>query len=240
METEDICPLPVVYKAVRTTKKLLTIYYLITLHVLAGFLIIDKIGQMYTIQPRAEDSGTASPSPVSEVTPMPSIPADTAANRITGPTPRGTEPPPPAVLPSGLIIPVQGVKPEQLIDSFADARSEGRVHDALDIMAPAGTPVLAAADGEILKFYDSKAGGTTIYELSTDKKFIYYYAHLQRRADDVQEGLFVKQGRVIAFVGDTGNAGPGNYHLHFGISAVTDPKRFWDGTPVNPYPLLRR
>jgi murein DD-endopeptidase MepM/ murein hydrolase activator NlpD len=171
---------------------------------------------------------------------MPSIPAETATNRISAPTPRGTEPAPPAVLPSGLIIPVQGVKPEQLTDSFADARSEGRVHDALDIMAPAGTPVLAAADGEILKFYDSKAGGTTIYELSTDKKFIYYYAHLQRRADDVQEGLFVKQGRVIAFVGDTGNAGPGNYHLHFGISAVTDPKRFWDGTPVNPYPLLRR
>jgi murein DD-endopeptidase MepM/ murein hydrolase activator NlpD len=106
-------------------------------------------------------------------------------------------------------------------------------------MAPAGTPVLAVADGQIAKFFDSKAGGTTIYELSPDRKFVYYYAHLQSRAADIHEGDVVKQGKVIGFVGDTGNAGPGNYHLHFAISAVTDPKRFWEGTPVNPYPLLR-
>jgi murein DD-endopeptidase MepM/ murein hydrolase activator NlpD len=235
METEDLCPPPDVYKAVRTTKRLLTIYYLITLHVLAAFLVIDKIGQMYTIEPRVED--TAPPAP--ELTPMPSVTPESGDVPNAPPTARATEPPPPAILPSGLIIPVEGVRPEQLTDSFADARSEGRVHDALDIMAPAGTPVLAAADGEILRFYDSRAGGTTIYQLSTDKRFVYYYAHLQRRADDVQEGAFVKQGRVIAFVGDTGNAGAGNYHLHFGISFVTDPKRFWGGTPINPFPLLR-
>ncbi len=138
-----------------------------------------------------------------------------------------------------LIIPVQGVQPEHLTDTFDDARSEGRVHDAIDIVAPAGTPVLAATDGKILKLFQSDRGGTAIYQLSTDEKTIYYYAHLQRYADNLIEGNSVRQGDVIAYVGDTGNAGPGNYHLHFSISAVSDPKRYWEGTSINPYPLLR-
>lgn len=139
-----------------------------------------------------------------------------------------------------LIIPVAGVRPEQLIDTFEDARSDGRVHDAIDIMAPAGTPVLAAAEGKILKLFQSERGGTTIYQLSRDEKTIYYYAHLQRYADALTEGAFVHQGDVIAYVGDTGNAGAGNYHLHFSIAAVSDPQRYWEGTNINPYPLLRR
>lgn len=139
-----------------------------------------------------------------------------------------------------LIIPVAGMKPQQLLDTFTDARSEGRVHDAIDIPAPAGTPVLAAADGEIVKLFQSERGGTTIYQLSTDKRLIFYYAHLQRYADGLVQGKFVKQGEVIAYVGDTGNAGAGNYHLHFSISIVADPKRYWEGTNINPYPLLRQ
>ena len=137
-----------------------------------------------------------------------------------------------------LIIPVAGVKPDQLVDTFDDARSEGRVHDAIDIMAPAGTAVLAASDGKILKLYQSDRGGTTIYQLSPDEKTIYYYAHLERYADNLSEGSYVRQGDVIAYVGDTGNAGAGNYHLHFSISVVSDPKRYWEGTNINPYPLL--
>lgn len=137
-----------------------------------------------------------------------------------------------------LIIPVAGVKPDQLVDTFDDARSEGRVHDAIDIMAPAGTAVLAASDGKILKLYQSDRGGTTIYQLSPDEKTIYYYAHLERYADNLSEGSNVRQGDVIAYVGDTGNAGAGNYHLHFSISVVSDPKRYWEGTNINPYPLL--
>jgi murein DD-endopeptidase MepM/ murein hydrolase activator NlpD len=137
-----------------------------------------------------------------------------------------------------LIIPVQGVKASDLRDTFKDARSEGRVHDAIDIMAPMGAPVLAAADGEIARFFDSEKGGITIYQFSADKKLIYYYAHLQRRADTVQEHQFVKQGTVIGYVGDTGNAGAGNTHLHFAVWTVTDPKRYWDGTNINPYTLL--
>ena len=139
-----------------------------------------------------------------------------------------------------LIIPVAGVKPDQLLDTFADARSEGRIHDAIDIPAPAGTPVLAAADGEIVKLFQSERGGTTIYQLSSDRKLVFYYAHLQGYADGLAVGKFVKQGEVIAYVGDTGNAGAGNFHLHFSISIVADPKRYWEGTNINPYPLLRQ
>lgn len=138
-----------------------------------------------------------------------------------------------------LIIPVAGVRPEQLIDTFDDARSEGRLHDAIDIMAPAGTPVLAATAGKIMRLFQSDKGGITIYQLSADEKTVYYYAHLQGYAAGLSEGNTVRQGDVIAYVGDTGNAGVGNYHLHFSISAVSDPKRYWEGTNINPYPLLR-
>jgi murein DD-endopeptidase MepM/ murein hydrolase activator NlpD len=138
-----------------------------------------------------------------------------------------------------LIIPVQGVRAEQLQDTFMDARSEGRVHDAIDIPAPAGTPVLAAADGEIAKLFQSERGGTTVYQYSADKKLIYYYAHLQRYADGLAPGKFAHQGEVIAYVGDTGNAGAGNYHLHFSISVIPNPTRYWEGTNINPYPLLK-
>lgn len=139
-----------------------------------------------------------------------------------------------------LIIPVAGVKPQQLLDTFKDARSEGRVHDALDIPAAVGTQVLAAADGEIVKLFQSERGGTTIYQLSVDKKLIFYYAHLQRYADGLIVGKVVRQGEVIAYVGDTGNAGAGNYHLHFSVAIVRDPKRYWEGVNINPYPLLHK
>jgi len=137
-----------------------------------------------------------------------------------------------------LIVPVAGVRPDQLTDTFDDARSEGRVHDAIDIPAAAETPVLAAAEGKILKLFHSDRGGTTIYQLSANQELVFYYAHLSRYADGLAEGSFVKQGEVIAYVGDTGNAGAGNYHLHFSIAAVSDPKRYWEGTNMNPYPLL--
>jgi peptidoglycan LD-endopeptidase LytH len=138
-----------------------------------------------------------------------------------------------------LIIPVAGVRPEQLLDTYSDARSEGRTHDAIDIPAAAETPVLAAADGKIIKLFQSERGGTTIYQLSANQEFIFYYAHLSHYAAGLTEGNLVKQGEVIAYVGDTGNAGAGNYHLHFSIAVVTDPKRYWEGTNINPYPLLQ-
>jgi peptidoglycan LD-endopeptidase LytH len=137
-----------------------------------------------------------------------------------------------------LLIPVQGVKPEQLVDTFTASRAEGRAHDAIDIPAPKGTPVLAAADGRIVKLFYSVPGGITLYQLDPDKRTIYYYAHLDRYADGIAEGHVVQRGETIGYVGDTGNAGAGNYHLHFSVSIVDDPKRYWTGTNINPYPLL--
>ena len=156
------------------------------------------------------------------------------------PIPDTQSTPTPIVQPSGLIIPVAGIRSEQLLDTFSAARGEGRVHDAIDIPAPQGTPVLAVAAGKIVKLFQSKAGGTTVYQLSGDEKFIYYYAHLDRYAEGLQEGQIVRQGETIAYVGDTGNAGAGNYHLHFSIAITSDPKRWWEGVNINPYPLLRK
>jgi murein DD-endopeptidase MepM/ murein hydrolase activator NlpD len=156
------------------------------------------------------------------------------------PSPSPASPPVGFVGTLKLIVPVAGVQPDQLSDTFSDSRSEGRVHDAIDIPAPLGTPVLAAADGEIIKLFQSERGGTTIYQLSVDKKLVFYYAHLQHYADGVTEHKFVRQGEIIAYVGDSGNAGAGNYHLHFSIAVITDPKRYWEGQNINPYPLLHK
>ena len=195
------------------------------------------------IEPLPAPPVSAVPAP--SLTPLPSI--EEAIEEAT-PTP---EPSVLTELPStsnagnsfvgtiNLIIPVAGVRRDQLLDTFDDARSEGRVHDAIDIPAAAGTSVLAAADGQIVKLFQSERGGTTIYQVSADRKLIFYYAHLQGYAPDVVEGMYVRQGQVIAYVGDTGNAGVGNYHLHFSIAVVSDPKRYWEGTNINPYPLLR-
>ncbi len=193
----------------------------------------------------SQPSPPASPSP--ELTP--SAPSPQVVTTVVPTPPASAEEPqpqPPATTEPGyvgklnLIIPVSGVKPAQLHDTFTDARSEGRVHDAIDIAAPQGTPVIAAADGEIIKLFESERGGTTIYQLSTDKKLVYYYAHLQRYADGLAAGKLVHQGVIIAYVGDTGNAGAGNYHLHFSIAIVSDPSRYWEGTNINPYPLLHK
>lgn len=139
---------------------------------------------------------------------------------------------------ASLLIPVRGIRPEQLRDSYQDARSGGRVHNAIDIMAPAGTPVLAAADGTIHRLRTGGLGGITIYQIGEDGRTMYYYAHLQRYAAGIRDGTPVRRGQVIAYVGDTGNAGPGNYHLHFSVGRLPDPQRYWDSENVNPYPLL--
>lgn len=138
-----------------------------------------------------------------------------------------------------LIIPVTGVGSNQLKDSFAETRGIGRSHRAIDILAPRGTPVVAAVDGTIRKLFDSRAGGITIYQFDRAEQKVYYYAHLDRYADGLREGAFVAQGTVIGYVGTTGNAPPGTPHLHFAIEVLPPTKEWWKGEPVNPYPLLR-
>lgn len=141
---------------------------------------------------------------------------------------------------SGLIIPVAGVRAEQLIDTYTAARSEGRVHNAIDIMAAKRTPVLAAADGPVKRLFNSVKGGITLYQLSADSHTVYYYAHLDAYAAGIAEGKMLRQGEVLGYVGDTGNAGAGNYHLHFAVWKISDPKNFWTGEDQNPYLLLRQ
>jgi murein DD-endopeptidase MepM/ murein hydrolase activator NlpD len=201
----------------------------------------SRTGRVAVVTPTpAEDSHAASPTATPTLaTPSPSPTIQPGAE----PTPQPTATVQPSSTASttslSLLIPVAGVRPGELRDTFQEARSEGRVHDAIDIPAPRGTPVLAAADGRIVKLFESERGGTTIYQLDPNNKTIYYYAHLERYADGLTEGHIARRGEIIAYVGDTGNAGAGNYHLHFSILIVSDPKRYWDGININPYPLLR-
>jgi murein DD-endopeptidase MepM/ murein hydrolase activator NlpD len=142
------------------------------------------------------------------------------------------------VMPSGLALPVVGIKPNQLVDTYDAARGAGRRHDAIDIMAAEGTPVIAAADGRIEKLFNSVRGGTTIYERSADGQWIYYYAHLSAYAPGLSEGQEVKRGQVIARVGHTGDASPDGPHLHFAVNRMAAGEHWWNGTAINPYPLL--
>lgn len=181
---------------------------------------------------------TLAPPPDTLAPPDPFPPSDTPApvpapDTLRRPETRG------GVDPLDLIIPVAGIEADELIDTFNEARSQGRVHNAIDIIAPQGTPVLAAADGKIVRLFTSEKGGLTIYQLAPDNRTVYYYAHLDAYDTGLKAGKRVRQGEIIAYVGDTGNAVPGNYHLHFAIWQTDDPKSFWDGDAVNPFPLLR-
>ena len=220
-------------KAGQIFKRVAFVAYLLAIHSLLIYLLFDKYvlkrALLENWEPANVGSAEIKPSPIP--TPQPE----------TTPVPMAQTPLPSSsdIRESNLLIPVQGVTRDQLIDTFADARSEGRSHDAIDIAAPLGTPVVAVADGDIVKFHDSEKGGITIYQISSTKKYFFYYAHLQRRDERIAEKQFIKKGTVIGYVGDTGNAGPGNYHLHFAISVVSDPNRFWDGVSIDPYHILR-
>ena len=137
-----------------------------------------------------------------------------------------------------LLVPVEGISASQLHDTYNDARSGGRVHDAIDIHAPRGTPVLATADGMVIKLHYGARGGNSLYQLDQDGRTRYYYAHLTAYADGIHEGVPVHKGQVIGYVGDTGNAQPGDYHLHFAIAILNDVSRWWGGTNVNPFDVF--
>jgi len=138
-----------------------------------------------------------------------------------------------------LTIPVSGKLASHLTDMFDDARGGGsRSHQALDIMAPRGTPVVAVEDGTVEKLFSSDAGGLTIYQFDPSRSYSYYYAHLDRYAEGLTEGKAVKRGEVIGYVGFTGNANPQGPHLHFAIFKLGPEKRWHEGTPLNPFPVL--
>ena len=138
-----------------------------------------------------------------------------------------------------LAMPVDGVDRDDLRDTFAETRDGSRPHEALDIMAPRGTAVRAVRDGRIAKLFTSEAGGLTIYQYDPSNTYAYYYAHLDRYAPGLTEGLEVEKGDLLGYVGSTGNASPDAPHLHFAVFRLTEERKWWKGEALNPYPILR-
>jgi murein DD-endopeptidase MepM/ murein hydrolase activator NlpD len=208
----------------------------------AGWILGAGVIVLLTVlQPRARALPVVEVRRVDAVLPpRASIPIETP---VGGANPYANDPAPAAVtmtlIPGGVIVPVAGIQVTDLHDNYLQMRGGGtRVHGALDIMAPRGTPVIAAVDGTVRKLFTSAGGGLTIYQFDQREERIYYYAHLDRYASTVREGLFVPQGTVIGYVGTTGNAAPDAPHLHFAIEVLPPTKEWWKGTPVNPYPVL--
>lgn len=190
-------------------------------------------------------SGEPLDAPPSDVAfdgvPEPPVPAEVIA-------PIATETAPPPVVaneipsmrdadaPRAMIVPVAGVARNAMRDTFDETRGNRR-HEAIDILAPAGTPVIATDDGVVKKLFTSKPGGLTVYQFDPEQRFCYYYAHLDRYAPGLHEGQVLRRGEVLGYVGTTGNAG-NTPHLHFALIRLDKDRRWWKGTYVNPYPSL--
>lgn len=175
--------------------------------------------------PKSSGAPLVAPPPLAAATPAPTLVASTplAGFTLAGPA---------------LVMPVEGARTVDLHDNFDEKRGATRKHEAIDILAPRGTPVLAAVDGSIEKLFTSKQGGLTVYEFDAKREYCYYYAHLDRYAEGLREGQKMLRGDRLGYVGTTGDAPPDTPHLHFAIFRLGPEKRWWVGTPVNPYPLL--
>jgi peptidoglycan LD-endopeptidase LytH len=172
-----------------------------------------------------KSGGASPPAP-------PSTPA-TAVTPTIGPDPQSE------LRDRKLEVPVRGVARSELRDTFDEARRTNENHEAIDILAAHNTPVVAVEDGIIAKLFESKKGGTTIYQFDPSVRYTYYYAHLDRYAHGLKEGNRVRRGDVLGYVGTSGNAPKDTPHLHFAIFQLTDKKQWWQGTPIDPYDVLR-
>jgi murein DD-endopeptidase MepM/ murein hydrolase activator NlpD len=180
------------------------------------------VAQWWIARPGADEMTRPTPNPAA--TAGPALP-------VAAPPPAG----------AALLIPVVGVRPSQLVDTFTQSRAGGsRPHDAIDIVAARGTPVVAAAAGRVEKLFRSRDGGMTVYVRSPDGATLYYYAHLDSYADGLAEGAQVRRGTLLGTVGATGNADPAAPHLHFAMWRTTPAQKWWEpAAAFNPYPLLR-
>jgi murein DD-endopeptidase MepM/ murein hydrolase activator NlpD len=162
---------------------------------------------------------------------------------LAAPPPKAPAPAPVATtgdLPHGrLRLPIDGEDVESLRGGFAERRGGDRPHEAVDMLAPRNTPVHAVANGTIAKLFTSKAGGLTIYQFDPDGRLCYYYAHLERYADGLQDGQAVSQGDVMGYVGTTGNAPPNTPHLHFAVFELNADRHWWQGRPLDPYLVFK-
>lgn len=203
-----------------------------------------------TSQPPAPDAGAPVPEASRARTEgTPALPAPPTLDRsedLKGPAlPHSVEGQAPGdaapLLARGLGLPIANLKAADIHDTFAQARSGGeRRHEATDIMAAKGTPVVAVDTGIITKLFTSKPGGITVYQFDPSQKYAYYYAHLDRYAEGLREGMLVKKGDRIGYVGVTGNSDPNAPHLHFAIFELGPDKHWWEGKPINPYSILMR
>lgn len=199
-------------------------------------------------QQSAMPTANASAVPVTDVSP-PWVPPAIKIYTANSPSPQSTTatavPPVMVVRPSTeipskpLLIPVVGIKASQLTDTYTNARSGGRIHDGIDIMAQRGTKVIAADDGTVVKLFYSNQGGLTVYQFDPTEKIVYYYAHLDSYAPGLVEGKQLRSGDPIGLVGSSGNASDAAPHLHFEVSVLGPEKIWWKSTAINPYPLLR-
>ena len=205
----------------------------------------SKISQSSTDAPPAIPTPQRAPlpqrvPPATSNTPLPSAPSAPAPSPgPAAPTAPITAPQSSISPPANLLVPVRGIQPAELTDTFNQTRGGTRIHEALDIMAPRGREVVAVADGKVAKLFNSKQGGVTMYQFDPTERFTYYYAHLDRYAQGLVEGKLLKRGELVGYVGSTGNANPNGPHLHFAIFELGPEKRWWEGRPINPYPLLR-
>ena len=142
------------------------------------------------------------------------------------------------ILGRGLLLPVAGAAVSQLRDTFDEGRDVGRVHRALDILAPRGTAVLSADDGRVLRVRPNALGGNTVYATDPGGQVVYYYAHLDAYQPGLAEGATLARGDVLGTVGTTGNAPKDTPHLHFQVMRMPADGKYWDGDAINPYPLF--
>jgi len=223
---------------------------------LAGFLvgglfvyyILWRTGGLVAGHPLTLTSREVADRVVATPVPQPKIPLPTPTELPSRPTPDATAAATPAAMTTPslsafslagevLAMPVEGAGRRDLHDSFSESR-DGRRHEAIDILAPRGTPVDAVVDGSIAKLFTSVRGGLTIYQFDRASNYCYYYAHLDRYAEGLHDGQLVRRGQQIGYVGTTGDAPPDTPHLHFSIFKLGPDRHWWEGVAVNPYPAL--
>jgi murein DD-endopeptidase MepM/ murein hydrolase activator NlpD len=183
----------------------------------------------------------AEPLPIATPATAPAPPVAPAPTPVEENAPVPPNPPPPLLgtpVRLHLAMPIAGLDPEELEDTFNEVHA-GHKHEALDILAPKGTPVLAVAEGNVVKLFTSKAGGLTVYQFDDSQTYCYYYAHLDRYPPGLKENTLLRKGDVLGYVGSTGNASPTAPHLHFEVSKLGSDKKWWEGTPLDPLPLLK-
>ena len=214
---------------------------------LAGMLVMAAVVVIFPTGAAIVANGPVAAAEPKEVEVKPSLKETPPPVAPPPPEVKAAEPPLPVLTADAtddlrsraLTLPVQGIEKEDLRDTFNELRGGSRRHEAMDIIAPRNTPVFAVEDGKIAKLFNSEAGGITIYQFDPAEKYVYYYAHLERYADGLKEGDTVKRGQVLGYVGTTGNAPRDTPHLHFAIFRMTGDKRWWQGTPIDPYSVLR-